>query len=384
MSMARDTIQFVTKISKFCNLRCAYCYEYAELNNKARMPLSGLKSFFKSTSNYARAHNISTVSFVWHGGEPLLIPIESYLEIDNLQHEAFGTNVPIWNTAQTNLTILSDRWCEFLVENRFFAGLGVSFDVYGDQRVDINGRLYTAKVLGNLQRLLDYNIDFGAICVLARNTLPDIDRIYAFYEQLGIECRFLPFYRSVNEDQHMQHALAGSEIVNALKSIFDQWFTSEHGFPVEPIESYLDFAIAYLNGQRHRFYDKLNEECIFVVDPAGDVWGVADTYNVACRYGNVFKEPFEAVLESPIRVQTCLQSEQRIEKYCRGCKYLGACPGYFAADATPEQRTLLDAGYCTVREVISHMLVRFDQSNLTKRVRPAINRHPEKLAVAPI
>ena len=48
-------------------------------------------------------------------------------------------------------------------------------------------------VLRNLQRLRDADIRFGAIVVLARNTLPRIREIYRFYDSLGIPVRLLPF-----------------------------------------------------------------------------------------------------------------------------------------------------------------------------------------------
>jgi len=34
------------KLSKLCNLRCTYCYEYEELAQKARMPLEGIDNPF--------------------------------------------------------------------------------------------------------------------------------------------------------------------------------------------------------------------------------------------------------------------------------------------------------------------------------------------------
>jgi len=33
---------FVMKVSKLCNLRCTYCYEYDELANRERMSLDQL------------------------------------------------------------------------------------------------------------------------------------------------------------------------------------------------------------------------------------------------------------------------------------------------------------------------------------------------------
>lgn len=362
--MSRNAMQFVVKISKFCNLRCDYCYEYNELSNKARMPLDGIKSFFENVADYSRENKIERVSFVWHGGEPMLVPIRFYEEIGALQRATFGDSVIVENTAQTNLTVLNDEWCRFLSEKKFFIGIGVSFDVYGDQRIDINGRLQTKKILKNMQRLIDNGIDFGAICVLARNTLSNIERIYSFYEQLSIECRFLPFYRSISNAQVTKHALSCDEIVTALKIIFDRWLESEHALVVEPLDTYLNFAVAYVKGQ-HRIYDKFNEETIFIVSPEGDIWDVADTYNPAYNYGNVFSQSFETILTSPKRIQAASHAQKRVEKYCTRCPYLGACPGFFAGDATAEQRSLLEVDRCPVKEVLPHIIEGIDRAGMT-------------------
>lgn len=65
--MAKRTgAQFVMKISKYCNLRCNYCYEYNELGNKQRMSLDLISRIFE---NIARnADEFESVSFIWHGG----------------------------------------------------------------------------------------------------------------------------------------------------------------------------------------------------------------------------------------------------------------------------------------------------------------------------
>ncbi|HRD75742.1 MAG TPA: hypothetical protein PK264_07380 [Hyphomicrobiaceae bacterium] len=42
----RQTAQIVVKISKYCNLRCTYCYEFKDLANKARMSLDKIDRMF--------------------------------------------------------------------------------------------------------------------------------------------------------------------------------------------------------------------------------------------------------------------------------------------------------------------------------------------------
>src|SRR5262249_30429872 len=160
------------KISKYCNLRCTYCYEFNELGKKQRMSLDMISQIFENIARHVIPNQFEWVSFIWHGGEPFLIPLVYYESIGRLQREIFGDKIRVSNVVQTNLTVMTERHLEFLKSRKFFSAIGISFDVAGDQRVDTQGRLKTEVVLQNMQKLIDNNIPFGAIAVLARNTLP--------------------------------------------------------------------------------------------------------------------------------------------------------------------------------------------------------------------
>ncbi|HJT05979.1 MAG TPA: radical SAM protein [Stellaceae bacterium] len=358
------TAQFVVKLSKYCNLRCTYCYEYLELGNKERMSLERLRRFFANAAAYADQNGIRSLSFIWHGGEPFLIPLDFYEEIRRLQDEAFGERIAVVNSVQTNLTVLTDRHVEVLRQGRIFRGIGMSFDVYGNQRVDTKGALRTDAILGNMQKLIDNRIPFGAIAVLARNTLPYAAEIYKFYDRLKIESRFLPFYMSAGDGQVSAHALTGREITDALKALFDCWMVSETATPVDPIGEYIDYAVAWMAGAPKSRYDKLAQEFVYIVNVDGGTWGVAEAYDPAYCYGNVFEQELAAVFQSPVRRRAAHESAQRMQTYCAQCPYFGSCPGFFVGDATPEQQRLLADFGCPVREVIDHMVGRLEKTEI--------------------
>ena len=161
--------QFVFKVSKYCNLRCDYCYEYPYLGDKSRMSLEQVEAAFQNIKNSIAELGISRADFVWHGGEPFLVPLDYYERVDVLQKQIFGADSKYGNSVQTNLTILTDRHIRFL-QDGFFESVGVSFDVYGEQRVDARGRSRTDTVRSNMQKLIDRQINFAAIAVLARDT----------------------------------------------------------------------------------------------------------------------------------------------------------------------------------------------------------------------
>jgi len=376
-----NSAQFVIKISKYCNLRCTYCYEYRELGNKERMPLAGILRLFESIAAYAREQTFSSADFVWHGGEPFLIPLDYYRQIQVMQKTILGDNIAYSNAVQTNLTVLTEGHLAFLAERGLFANLGVSFDVFGDQRVDTRGNLRTDTVVANIQKLIDAQIPFGAIAVLARNTLPHVEAIYRYYDSLGIECRFLPFYMTAYEWQSAQHGLSFEELTAALKVLADAWLVSERATPVEPISEYVDFAIAHMTDAPRRYYDRFRTELVYIVNIDGGVWGVGEAYEPEGCYGNLFQDDLASVLSSPSRRRVTNDSAARMTKYCGACPYFGHCPGFFVANATPEQQRLLAEHGCPVREVIGHIIDRLEKANIKNALAGAASQRTSNVAL---
>jgi uncharacterized protein len=362
------SINFVLKISKFCNLRCSYCYEYNELGERRRMSLHQLRTFFEGVRSWVHRQADCRLNFIWHGGEPFLVPLDYYEQISALQREIFGTATGYSNWVQTNLTVLTDRHVEFLSQRRFFAGIGVSFDVSGDQRVDTRGRASTQIVLKNMQRLRDAEVRFGAITVLARNTLANLLEIYRFYDQLGISVRFLPFYKSASSSQVEQHAVSFEEISAGLRQLFDAWLVSERATPIIPLQGYLQYALAFLRSARHPTYDPLADEGTFLVDTDGATYGHADTYVAELQYGNVFSQSFDDMLAAPTRALANRNNRERMSRHCSSCEFFGYCTGQYVADATQEQRRMLSEQGCPVRDVLTHMVRRLSETGVSARL----------------
>src|SRR5262249_14584919 len=363
--------QFVVKISKYCNLRCSYCYEFADLGKKGRMSLDQLRAMFQNIEGYVTANQYVQIELVWHGGEPFLIPLDYYDEIAKLQKDIFSDRVKVSNGVQTNLTVLTDRHLAHLKGHHFFSGLGVSIDPYGDQRVDKSGRQTMAIVVANMKRLLDAEIPFGAIVVVARNTTSHIGNICRFFDKLGINVCFLPFYLTSSDEiisnrQVESHAISFDELIMAFNVIIDEWFGSSNAAIWDPLDDYIDFALAYINGKPTYHYDRWQGESVFVVNLDGSVWGAGDTYLSDCVYGNLFVHDFGTVLTSPTRQLTSERAKERMQRHCAPCPYYGACPGFFVGDASAQQELLIETKGCPVRAVIEQLLRKFEETEVTE------------------
>jgi len=353
--------QFVLKISKYCNLRCDYCYEFPHLGDKARMNLNQIQAAFQNIKSSINELAIERVNFIWHGGEPFLVPVEVYEQINLIQKDIFGTEFEYMNSLQTNLTVLTNRHIKFL-EGGFFGDIGVSFDVYGDQRVDTKGKSSADLVRANMRKLIDHQIAFGAIAVLARDTLPYIKQTYRFFDALKVEHRIVAYYRTVGSEQTERHGLDFDELVGAYKAVFHEWLASERATPVHPIKDLVRYAVQRIMGIDNDRYDPSTSERVFVVDVNGDVSNVSES---EFCYGNLFHSPLREIAESEVRVRSIALSQERMQRFCYQCPYFGNCPGVFVANATSIEREVLETSGCPVRAVLDHILDVFKRTDLS-------------------
>jgi uncharacterized protein len=355
--------QFVVKVSKYCNLRCDYCYEFPHLGDRARMKLDELRALFTNIKNSVETLGIEEAEFVWHGGEPFLIPIEFYREVGAIQRQVFGDVLPFSNIVQTNLTILTDRHVEFLRSGEFFSSLGVSFDVYGAHRLDIAGKDRTELILSNIQTLIDNEIRFGALTVLARDTLPWIRQIYRFFDGIRVDHRLLVYFRSFDAAQDRRHGLTLNEVIEAYNGVFDEWLASDTATRVVPIEDFVNFATRRITGAAPSHHSRGDAEGVFVVDMNGDVYDAIEPYEADFCYGNLFRSNLEEVVGSEQRQRSAAASDERVKAYCGGCPHYGACPGFYVANAGKEERAFLQSG-CPVRGAMDHIIEVFHRTDI--------------------
>ena len=338
-------VQWVVKVSKLCNLRCKYCYEWPWLSDARRMELDDLDVFFGHVADYYKDKKSQQMEFVWHGGEPLLIEQEYYEKLFELQHRHFDPQgIAFGNSIQTNLFLVRPGIIEFLREG--FSNVGVSVDLFGDLRVDVAGRAAQTRVLENVQKLIEAGVRFGCITVLSKATAPRVREIFEFFKEISVSFRLLPIYRTGYEHQQDRLGLSDSEIVDAFKLATDLWLDMEEQLQVRPIEDYVRNVIRkYLvRDCASNRYQRQKGEILFIVDTDGGLYSNADAYSLAHCYGNVFRSPLAELLQSSGYSKTIEESEQRLQETCAGCPYFGPCSGFFMAEATPEQRFVDQSG----------------------------------------
>jgi uncharacterized protein len=358
-------MHIIMKLSKLCNLRCTYCYEYAELGNKERMPLAGLEYFFRHLADYlTQRPNKTPIHLVLHGGEALLLP-ESYLrEFCELQRRYLGeAGIEYTTSVQSNLVKVADRTLDLLEELNI--SLGVSLDVFGDQRVDIKGHQSQDTVLKNLQRLIDRDIPFAAIAVLHAQNIDYVIPTYQFFNELGIDYRILPIFSHEDPPERIRPLLISpSATVKALQTVAQTQFAEPTNISVMPLWVYFTAAIRHLQGHKIDPYEPANEEWALIMNTNGDIYSHGDAYQPEGLMGNVFSQPLAEIFTTKSYQDTLKLRHQRLET-CHRCVFDRHCNQLPIAEAIPSERTYDDMGtlQCQVaRPMIQFMVEQIQQS----------------------
>lgn len=377
-------LQFVVKVSKFCNLRCQYCYEFAELGNRETMTREQVRRMYSHIARFVDRRDAedgerTEIQLYWHGGEPLLVDPQFYWDTFADQREILGADRTVTNAVQTNLVRLDDERLRLLLEG--FGNVGVSVDLFGGLRVNLGGRDPQETVIANLQRVLDAGGKVGCITVLTARNVSMLPRIFQFYDQAGIPFRVLPLFDAVTEDQTAAFTITLDEQLRALCDLTDLWLAGQHlTTPPSPLDSYVPIAARYLSdGPRDRYYSRREWPLVTVVNTNGDCFTYGEPYgDPEWCLGNVFESPLAALYSGDVFQRCVDEAERRQALNCATCPYFGYCDGSLIAETEQNVRDQVNGVLrCTARPVIDHIVSRLrGVSSELAAVAPSVSAGP--------
>lgn len=334
-----------------CNLDCDYCFyteKTALFGNGAscRMPGQVLRAF---VGNYVESQPTPEVAFVWQGGEPTLAGLGFFHEVVRAQRP-FASRKRISNALQTNGTLLTPQWCEFLRENNFIVGLSLDGprEVHDRYRRDRQGRGsfdHVARALGLLQ---EHGVEYNVMACVARDTVPNPLETYRFFRDAGVE--FIQFAPVV--ERLAGSGASGCNLRYASPAFLDRLDPRQDVAPWSvPAEAYGDFLIAVFEEWVRRdvgsvfvmnFEWALNAwlgdpspvcqhaaHCgaSLVVEHNGDVYACDHCVYPEYRLGNVTKDSLGELAASSLDAGFGTVKETALPRTCRECRVLAACRG---------------------------------------------------------
>ncbi|MCL2148143.1 MAG: radical SAM protein [Methanomassiliicoccaceae archaeon] len=367
----RPFISVVVKPTLECNIGCRHCYHTPEERSPARMSIDVLDDLFKKLSE-----EYESVWFVWHGGEPLLMPLGFYKDAVALQERHFGKNSHrVGNTIQTNGTLLDRRLVGFCKEKMI--NIGVSFEgPYNDAL-----RERTEEVRGNLERLGRKEGAFSVSSTISAGTASRQREIYDYFRDNKAAVSFSPVIPA-------GCAACGGmtpdaeEYIRSSIECFDAWLLDRDA--QAPLVPHYLYVLSALGEPAES--DCAHASCLtkwICVYPNGDMYPCGKGCPPEFRLGNLSEfgrvsdafltEGFGRILEGSVK---------RREACMAGCGLYGYCNGGCAVDAHYETGIDRNGGdSCRIfKAVFGHVLstvqgiteARPDLSRYNRFVRDAV------------
>lgn len=343
--MSAGSLTFVVKTSFGCNLACAYCYEGHKPGTE-RLSASTAANLVAKAAAYASIAK-THITFVWHGGEPLLLGQAFYQHVLDLQRRSFADPAQFRNMLQTNGLLLDDGFAAFLGKNGFH--VGVSLDgpatIHDAQRRTKNGKPSYPWAVDALAKLRQYGVDPGALAIFTRNTLDHLDEFYDFCRGLGVAVRINPLLTLGSATDANAHSLRVDprEFGEALVGLFDRWIKEPtFSFQFEPFFGIIRSLIGgrvyscTLAGRCHDF-SKLY--------PNGDIYMCGTQERGVEPVGNINSDDLVAILSSPERINYA-QEKANVKTLCVDCPHFNICHGGCTTAAFAAGGNLPRDSYC--------------------------------------
>jgi uncharacterized protein len=333
MKMTKRAFQvFVKPVGPVCNLNCSYCYYIGKKNlypkgEIYRMPDDLLEKY---VAQHIMATTDNTISFSWHGGEPLLAGIDFFKKAVGYQKLNKPAGSTIINGIQTNGTLLNDEWCRFLSEQKFTVGISLDgpaelHNIFRRRRDGSNTFLDTAR---GFELLKKHGVLPEILCVVNAENVKHPLRVYDLFKQLGAEyISFLPLVEPESESlTGVSKDSVPSDVFGIfLSTIFDEWVENDIGkIKVQIFEEACRIAF----NQEHTL-------CIFktecggvpVVEHNGDFYSCDHYVNGNYLLGNISDHLLSYYLDSNRQKEFGKAKSHTLPKYCINCEVKPMCNG---------------------------------------------------------
>ena len=336
----------VKPVSSRCNLRCEYCY-YIDKNVSLCQPKETMSHavLARYTHQLIEMHGKdAVVEFAWHGGEPTAAGLGFYREAMELQ-KRFGQGRQIRNTIQTNATLLSDEWCEFLKEHRF--EIGVSIDgpekLHNACRKTADGKGSFSDTMRGIELLRKHGIPITTLTTVNRMNMEHPLEVYDFLKELTDHMQFLPVVERTKEESGAMapFSVTPEGFGTFLCTIWDRWYQEDRG---RKHIQYFDVAIGNL-------YGIPSSLCVLspICGHSGSVEANGDVYSCdrfavpACRLGNLMQTPLGELMEKNYAFG--MNKTYGLAAECFDCPYVKLCFGGCPKDRLFGKRNYLCRGY---------------------------------------
>lgn len=351
-------LTLIVKPTRQCTLRCAYCHDRRTGSDQAMSFQVMARMIASALAGHERVH------FIWHGGEPTLLPITFYEKAFLVQARLRRPGHKVGNCFQTNATMLTPAWAHFFRSNEIQVGISID----GPEHLHNRYRSYESSrgsytdVIQGLNLLREHAVRFSGLVVVNEGTLEfGAQRLLDFLVGQGILNFGLLAAKPLNEPTanlgaKAEHYIEPARMNAFLMDMYDAWLS--RGDPNVNIRE-LDALKDRIKGSPAGSCT-LSGECwdnYYVIEPDGAVVA-CDVFSGDPRYtlGNIMNSSFTEMANSNELLQLKQEHRHAVEAM-KGCPEFPVCNGWCPHEryvSSRHNRRHRD-DCCGLRDLISHI-----------------------------
>ncbi len=339
----------VIQPTPFCNINCNYCYLPAR-NSRSVVDYTTLWSLFWQlfASGWAR----DRLDVVWHAGEPMVLPIDFYHQALRVTERMRPPALRVLHHLQTNGTLITDEWCEFLKCEQ--VRVGVSIDgprQFNDRhRVSRAGRGTFDKTIAGIRLLRRHKVPFHVISVLTRASMASPRELFDFYVAEGIEHIAFNVEDSVNH--HVSGVLRDPDSALAYQEFLSEFWALAGSRKliksIREIDDMLDAVSlpprAGLRSEMAEPFTILNMDCEGNVSTfSPELLGVKSEEHGNFILGNINRDWLVDFPDNPLFARILSEIEAGVQMCRDRCPYFDVCGGGEPANKLAEHGTFAAA-----------------------------------------
>jgi len=319
-----DSLVVVVKPTSRCNADCVYC---ASRKPSAMPDLTSdlLRRLYEELFSYADLAGIRKITFLWHGGEPLLLSKSFYADAweELRKQNGFG----IRHLLQTNLLLLDEEWVDLF--RRFDVHVSTSVDPIGQDRVYKDGRSQYPDWLERFALACSGNVLTGIVFTAMSAHADRGSDIYNFFKNLqtlsprpiGIRVNAVHAPRNPAPSLDPAQIIKPVEFGEFLWDLWKLWTSDGRQFAIEPLREFSEPTRQSCEsaGRCHEHF--------LSIDGVGDIFNCGRFADAGLPWGNIVNENLTSILQHPQRLEMFQRRTALREGHCKDCRLWQYCRG---------------------------------------------------------
>lgn len=365
----------ILKPTYACNLRCKYCY----LSNDTKahtdmLSVDSAKQIILQIREVLRVLSRRKLTFIWHGGEPLLWGKENYREVFAFIRRELA-DCDVHNSMQTNMSLIDEEYLDILTE--YNVKLGFSLDGFKEindsQRVGANGRPTFDTIMEKLAMCHQRGMKPGCIVVGSRKHIGHIPGLYQFMKEHELGFKFNPLFISGEAEHNRdEYGITAKEYADMCIELFDLWFYDQEGKVTESnfMEIASNIATKHTTGC---MFGRNCQDNFLAIAPNGDVMPCGRFCDDSLKqyaYGNLHRETLMEILPRIKQSEAYHRAEFIANSSCAKCKWFNICHGGclhdgFLRNGDYKSKTILCSAY---KQIFAHIESRMREAGMLDQI----------------